>query len=368
MFPHGGLQRDALKLARECLARGHAVTIYCGEWRGPALQGARRVLLPARGLSNHAAYARFHRGLAEALREEPADLLVGMNKIPGLDVYFAGDSCYLEKAAAQRPGLYRLLPRYRRFAAAERAVFAAEAPTRIFALTERSAASYRRWHGTPAERFHLLPPDIDVDRIAGADAPGQREGLRQELGMGNEERLLLLLGSGFRKKGLDRVLDAMAAQAPALRDRLRLCVIGDDRQGPFERQARRLGLSGQVRFLAGRDDVPRFLFAADALLLPAYDELAGMVILEAMVAGLPVLLTANCGYAPFVEEAEAGLVLPEPFEQPALNAALTEILTSPRRAGWSSNGRAMAHDHRFQGLARQAVDLLECFHRERHGC
>ncbi len=367
VFPHGGLQRDMLKLARECLSRGHTVTIYSGEWRGPALDGARRVILPARGLSNHGGYARFHRALTGALRADPVDMLVGMNKMPGLDVYFAGDSCYLEKAATQRSWLYRLLPRYRHFAAAERAVFAPESRTRIFALTERSAASYQRWHGTPAERFFALPPDIDADRSAGSDAPGLRAGLREELGVPEQEHLLLLLGSGFRKKGLDRILEAMAAQAPALRARLKLCVIGDDSRTPFERQAQRLGLAGQVIFLAGRDDVPRFLFGADALVLPAYDELAGMVILEAMFAGLPALVTANCGYAPYVEEADAGIVLPEPFAQAALNDALKRIVTAPERATWACNGRASAGDARFRGLAAEAVDLLERFHEIQHG-
>jgi UDP-glucose:(heptosyl)LPS alpha-1,3-glucosyltransferase len=62
-----------------------------------------------------------------------------------------------------------------------------------------------------------------------------------------------------------------------------------------------------------------------------------MVLLEAIVAGLPVLTTAACGYAFHVERAQAGLVCPEPFLQSTLNASLLAMLQAERSA-WRHNG------------------------------
>ncbi|MYK30110.1 MAG: glycosyltransferase, partial [Gammaproteobacteria bacterium] len=140
-----------------------------------------------------------------------------------------------------------------------------------------------------------------------------------------------------------------------------LFVLGDDDADPFQRLAARLGIDERVRFMGGRPDVPDFLFAADAFVLPAYDENAGMAILEAMIAGTPALVTQNCGYARYLHQARAGLITPTPYDQDTFNAQLAELITSDQRADWARNGRALADDERIYQLAQRAVDLFEDF-------
>lgn len=358
-FPHGGIPRDLMKMAREALARGHGVRVYAERWQGDRPAEVEVVELSAPALSNHRRYRRFFARMREHLLEHPVDLVVGMNKMPGLDVYYAGDSCYEEKARSQRGRGYRLLPRYRHFAAYERAVFEPSAGTEILTISDVEVPHFRRHYGTPPERFHALPPGIDPDRRAPADQAAVRAGFRAEFGIGEDEHLLLFLGSGFIKKGLDRALRGVRALPAPRRESVRLFVVGHDNPRPFQRLARRLGIAHRVRFFAGRDDVPRFLSGADALVLPAYDENAGMVILEAMIAGLPVLVTGNCGYARYVSEAGAGLVTPVPFEQQTFDAQLEELLVSPQRAVWRRNGLAFAEDPEIYRLAQVAVDHFE---------
>jgi hypothetical protein len=111
------------------------------------------------------------------------------------------------------------------------------------------------------------------------------------------------IGSGFKTKGLDRSLKALAALPAELRARTRLIAIGQDEPRPFLAQVRQLGLADRVEILKGRDDIPRFLLGADLLIHPAYNENTGTVLLEAVVSGLPVLTTAACGYAHYIEDA-----------------------------------------------------------------
>ena len=361
-FPYGGIQRDLMKLARECLGRGHRVRVYVGLWDAPPpIEDIEVIEVPMTGFANHTKYARFAGWVAQHVRSHPVDLLVGMNKMPGLDVYYAGDSCYAEKARTQRSALYRLLPRYRHFARVERQVFEAGAKTEILTISDNEIPYFRKHYATPEQRFHSLPPGIDRDRAAPADADRVRAEFRREFALGDGEQVLLFVGSGFIKKGLDRALLAVKALPPELLASTRLMVVGNDNPEPFRRMALRLGIAGQVQMFAGRDDVPRLMQSADGLLLPAYDETAGMVIIEAMIAGLPALVTQNCGYARYLAEADAGLVAPLPFDQLAFNAQLVELLTSAQRVQWRANGLAVAANPEIYRLAEVAVDHLERF-------
>ena len=96
------------------------------------------------------------------------------------------------------------------------------------------------------------------------------------------------IGSGFRTKGLDRSLRAIAALPIELKSRIKFFVIGQDNPSEYISQAQKLDIAHIVTFFSGRDDVPRFLQGSDVLLHPSYAENTGGVILEALVAGLPL--------------------------------------------------------------------------------
>ena len=67
-----------------------------------------------------------------------------------------------------------------------------------------------KYYGTPAERFHLLPPGISPDRRAPLNAEQIRADFRNEFGLTEDDLLLVQIGSGFKTKGLDRSLRALA--------------------------------------------------------------------------------------------------------------------------------------------------------------
>ena len=358
-FPFGGLQRDFLRIALACQARGHAIRVYVLEWSGEIPTGFEVVTVPVRALSNARRYEKFLAWMQQDLRQRPADRVVGFNKMPGLDVYFAADPCYEEKARSLRGPFYRLSGRYRHFAAFERAVFAPESHCRILMISSLQQPFFEKHYATPPERFHLLPPGISPDRRAPADAPEIRAAFRQEFGLDSDELLLLQLGSGFKTKGLDRSLKAVAALPEALRSRTRMIAIGQDDPAPFQRQAQGLGLAAQVSILPGRSDIPRFLLGADLLIHPAYNENTGTVLLEALVAGLPVLTTAVCGYAHYIEEAEAGCVIAEPFVQECLDTTLANMLSDREaRARWQVKALAFADTADIYSNAERAAELI----------
>lgn len=278
--------------------------------------------------------------------------------MPGLDFYYAADPCLKEKLMQERSWVTRQLPRYRHFLEYEKAVFKSSSPTEILMISQRQQAIYQHYYATPDKRMHMLPPGIARDRMATPDAAAIRAEFRAEFGLTEDDLLVLCIGSGFKTKGLDRSLKALASLPTALAARTRLIAIGSDNASSFVKLAKALGVSDRFQVFGGRDDIPRFLQGGDLLLHPAYYENSGMVILEAVVAGLPVLVTDNCGYAFYVAEADTGKVVESPFSQKNLNQLLQQMLTSAERKKWSRNGIAYGQTHDLYSMSESAVKLI----------
>ncbi|UMZ12619.1 glycosyltransferase family 4 protein [Pseudomonas sp. MPFS] len=358
-FPFGGLQRDFMRIALECQRRGHGIRVYTLIWEGDVPPGFEVLVAPVKALFNHHRNEKLSAWMEADLAKRPVDRLIGFNKMPGLDVYYAADGCFEDKAQNLRHSLYRRWGRYRHFAEYERAVFAKDAKTEILMISEVQQPLFIKHYDTPLSRFHLLPPGIAQDRRAPANAAEIRADFRREFDLKDDDLLLVQIGSGFKTKGVDRSLKALAALPAALKKRTRLFVIGQDDPKVFQVQSAALGLSEHVQFMKGRSDIPRFLLGADLLIHPAYNENTGTVLLEALVAGLPVLVSAVCGYAHYIAEAESGLVLDEPLEQGQLNQYLTTMLSDDAaRATWSRNGLAFAETADLYSMPQHAADVI----------
>ena len=193
------------------------------------------------------------------------------------------------------------------------------------------------YYGTDEQRFHLVPPGISRDRSAPPNAPEIRDDFRREFAIKPNQYVVLMVGSDYKRKGVDRAIKAISAPA-ALSERENPADGCGQRKGSdlISDWQKDLGISSHVNFVGERGDVPRFLVGADLLLHPAYQENTGTVLIEAMSAGLPVLATDNCGYSFHVDRAGAGKLVPSPFRQETLNNMLVSMLTSENKDQWES--------------------------------
>ncbi|MBE9537820.1 MAG: glycosyltransferase family 4 protein [Proteobacteria bacterium] len=361
-FPYGGMQRDFKRFVEEVQLRGHHCRVYYISWQGEHLAAVDQRQVPVKALSNSRRNARYYDWVKADLVADPVDGVIGFNKMPGLDVYYAADSCYMDKAMEERNGLYRLGARYRHFAAYERAVFGSDSKTEILLISETEKAKFQKYYDTPQQRLHMLPPGISVDRRATADAESRRAAKRKSLGLSEGDHVLLFVGSGFIKKGLDRAIRALAAlRQSSPGQAVQLYVVGQDKERRFRRLAEKLSVLPFVSFLGGRDDIPDLLLAADVLIHPALDEAAGIVLLEALVAGLPVLVTDVCGYAHHIAAAGAGLVLDSSFSQPALDQAVLNTLDPGFLDVCKKNALSYAEREDLYSMHKTGAALIERF-------
>ena len=358
-FPYGGLQRDFMRFLQEAQSRGYQCRVYCIKWQGDKPENIDLRFVPVKALSNHRRNEKYARWVQQDLQADPVDVVFGFNKMPGLDIYYAADSCYEDKAQTARGFFYKLGARYKHFSKYEQAIFSRGHDTDILLISETEKAKFVQHYQTEEQRMHMLPPGISKDRCAPENAADIRQQFRQEFGLADDENLLLFVGSGFIKKGLDRAITALAELPEAAKNKTRLFVLGQDKQAKFEQLAQQLGVAEQVSFMSGRDDVPRFLLGADVLVHPALDEAAGIVLLEALVAGLPVLVTDVCGYAHFIDDAEAGCVLASPFDQSLMTASLEKMLDKEQAKLWQQNAIAYSKTEDLYSMHKTGIDILE---------
>ncbi|HEX4910802.1 MAG TPA: glycosyltransferase family 4 protein [Permianibacter sp.] len=359
-FPFGGLQRDALRIATELRDRGCSVRFYVLEWEGSRPTGMEVRQLPVKSWQNWRRNEAFIAAVLADLASDPVDRVLGFNRMSGLDFHYAADPCFAAKLAAKPFSfLYRLSGRYRHFLRAEAAVFSQQSATHILQISEMEQAKFLSHYHTPIERMHMLPPGIARDRCRPADAALIRQRVRAAFGVDESELVLLSVGSGFRIKGIDRSLYALAALPESLRRRVRFWVVGQDDARPYAKLANELAVSSQVLFTGGRSDIPELMLAADCLLHPAYHENTGTVLLEALVAGLPVICSQRCGYAPYLQQAQAGIVLPEPFSSKQYVQALLVLAEQPEmRARMQQEGLAYAAMADIYDMPSRAADLI----------
>lgn len=326
-FPFGGLQRDFLQIAKACQQQGHNIRIYVMKWQGEQPQNMEIILVPQKGFSNNVRNENYHRWVQNHLKQHPTDRVIGFNKMPNLDVYFAGDTCFAEKAS-HKGFFYRISSRCRHYLAFEKAVFSPQSQTKLMMLTHSQINEFIKHYQTPKERFFILPPGIAINRKYHQQSASIGQQFRQNNHIDPDAFVIVQIGSDFKRKGVDRSLQAIAALPDELKQRIVYLVIGQDNPDAYQKLAATLHIEDNVRFYAGRDDIPDFLFAANLLLHPARQEAAGMVIVEALAAGVPVIVSGISGYAYHVESAQAGVVLDEPYSQQQLDHALHQAINS----------------------------------------
>jgi UDP-glucose:(heptosyl)LPS alpha-1,3-glucosyltransferase len=354
LFPSGGLQRDCMAVAAQLIARGHEVTIFAERRRGEIPPGLSVELLPNRAWSNHRRDLAFADAVVQRCRGR-FDRLVGFGKLIGLDVLYCADPCIAARPA-RWPSSW--MPRRKIQLLLEAASFETGQRTLCLMLSENQARSFRDAWSTEPERLEILPPTIDLGRRhPELRTDGTRDRMRDGLRVAASETLWLAVAGQPKVKGLDRAVAALKGFAHA-----RLAIAGiaaDSKQGKtVTRWARSAGVADRLHLLGVRSDVPELMAAADLLVHPARYDTTGTVILEALVNGLSVVTTSECGYASHVTVADAGVVIPAPFSSQALAAAIEHTASASERARWSANGIAygLAEDL-YRGLGR-AADII----------
>lgn len=158
------------------------------------------------------------------------------------------------------------------------------------------------------DKIHVVHPGVDVGKFK-RDAAVRRE-VRKEFGIQETDVLVLFVGMNFELKGLDHLLQAVAlTNKEGSKSAIKVLVAGKGDVKKYESMANRLGIGSRVLFAGVCSDIARIYQAGDILALLSDFDTFGMVITEAMAAGLPVIVSDRVGAKDLVRNGENGFVV-----------------------------------------------------------
>jgi glycosyltransferase involved in cell wall biosynthesis len=350
-----GLGRIVSALAEEYVHSGHSVhivsqrcTATAGEWhRVPDISA-----IPALAKLGF----RIFEGAITAKLHAPIIHAFGVGSVADI---VAAQSCHRAAVKLQQDrGGKRIRRRnfgiYDRLSLAdERRLFTGRRRKLIVAVSQLVRKQILEEYEIPETSICTVPNGVHLSRFA------RERGTLTDRSGKNGPFVLLFVGNEFDRKGVQTIIEAL----PSLQNiSLEVHIAGDDDPAPFVRRARELDVCDRLRFL-GRVPAPEQLFmTADALVFPTHYEPFGMVIIEAMAAGIPVITSRTAGAVEDLTDGVHGLYLDDPYSSGELSRRIRLLLEDATlRETLSRNGRMVAERYGWPVIAARYIDLYRKF-------
>jgi D-inositol-3-phosphate glycosyltransferase len=257
----------------------------------------------------------------------------------------------------EREGAYRIDGEKRVLARADR----------IIAATLAEQTQLQFLYKANRRKITIIPPGVDTGHFY----PIPMDEARQYIGVNAKKRLVLFVGRIEPLKGLETLIRAIACHRTASLGQVSLAVIGGDPDvSPQEMTAEMariqqlcddLCMGRMVVFLGKRaqDTLPYYYSAADVLVMPSHYESFGMVALEAMACGTPVIASQVGGLAFLIKDGETGFHVPDQDPE-ALCEKLLIILNDPyQRERMGLRAAEYARDYAWANIAAQILDVYK---------
>lgn len=362
----GGIEAYLNNLARHLAGEGHEVTIVCRSHEEPPHPAVRFAVLRPFHIGGAWKMWAFAQAVEAHVTAVHYDVVYGLGKTWSHDVIRLGGGChqtFLDQAGeAERrflhpPGGGWL--KNRTSLAIERRALKPGAYHRVITNAEMVKRDVMARHGVPAEMVTVIHNGVDPERFHPRHREEGGADLRRSCGFTPAHQVVLFLGSGYARKGLDRVIDAFPAVL-AKRPLARLLVVGyDSAWERYEARAKSLGLTNAAHFLGGRRDAPVCYGAGDLYVLPTrYDPFANST-LEALATGLPVITSDANGGSEVMTPGEHGLVLPLTAATETLADAMVAWTDPDRLHSVRADVRACAERHDLRGKMDAATVVLK---------
>jgi len=299
---YGGAERFIERALAALRAKDVDVSIVAREWQGDL----RGVHVNPFFLGRTWRDAGFARGVQRLLAQKRFDLVQSHERIPGCDIYRAGDGVHATWLELRHKPLDRFAPWHRYTLAAEAGMFRHPALRAVICNSRMVRDDIARRFGVADEKLQVIYNGVDLDAFHPRLRDEQGRALREKTGIDVATPVILFVGSGYERKGLPTLLHALSLMS---RSDARLWVVGRDKHESLMRKlAQTRGVDERVLFLGAQADVKPFYGAADVFALPTLYDPFPNAALEALACGLPIVTTTTCGAAELVTPANGRVI------------------------------------------------------------
>ncbi len=172
----------------------------------------------------------------------------------------------------------------------------------------------------------VIHPGVDLQDYAQYDQDSVRQNIRLELGINKDIPVILFASMNFEIKGLDNVLLSLA-KLRAQNRKFKLIVAGKGNTKKYTQLAKEAGIISDVIFTGpvNKEKMIHMYLAADLYVMLSKFDTFGMVVLEAMAAGLPVIISSNVGAKDLVQEGKNGFVVSNTSDSDYIAARIAQL-------------------------------------------
>jgi UDP-glucose:(heptosyl)LPS alpha-1,3-glucosyltransferase len=233
---------------------------------------------------------------------------------------------------------------------------------RFLAVSERTRRVFLDEYPVDPALVSVVHPGIDTDPCEKRDREECRRAVRERFGIGPEEPLILFVSMNFAIKGLDRLLRGLGRlrqRNPGMR--FRLLVVGRGDEKAYGRLARESGIGDAVLFTGAlaRERLREFYLAGDLYAMLSRFDTFGMVVLEAMAAGLPVLISGSVGARDVVREGKNGFVIEDPADEEAVAERIGTMLNCETRERMGREALKTARENSWDESVKRVLAVYE---------
>ncbi len=211
----------------------------------------------------------------------------------------------------------------------------------------------------PESNIQVIHPGVSIDRFKVLDQESCRYEIRQRHGLSQSDIVVLFVGMNFEIKRLQLVLKGIAhlVGTEMTNSTLKLLVVGKGDERRYLDMARDLGIQNRIFFAGVSSEVEKYYLASDIFTMPSQFDTFGLAVLEAMTAGLPVIITQKVGARDLIDPGVHGFVLakdPSPLD---LSEKLAFLMKKENRMRLGDNARKAASQHSWDEVGDQVADL-----------
>lgn len=354
----GGTERVLYRTAEGLRDRGHDVHLFCGYFRIPPPPGTTGHRVPCMRWPRTARLLSFAWLSSRVIDRHRCNVTMSFDRIPKQDLFRSGGGphrVFLEKMSKNsgpwRRLWYRLSPYHRCLLAIEKRQLGPDGCRKIIAVYQQGKREIVESYGVPEEKVVVIHNGVDHERFHPKRRHHEGRRVREELGIDPDKKVVLFVGTGFRRKGLDRLLGLW--KSPGFQG-VYLLVVGHD---PRLSLYRRRWAGKGVYFVGFQSRVEDYYAAADLFVLPSIQEAFGNVVLEALAAGLPVVTVQGLGSTDELEGDLMEGVLIDPDDPEDIKRKMIRQLENDRWPKLSIEARRVAKKYTwgryFEELEKQ---------------
>lgn len=238
---------------------------------------------------------------------------------------------------------------------------------RIIAATSAEQAQLLWLYRADRRKIEIIPPGVNTTHYQDAMSPRQAKKL---LGLNPKSKMLLFVGRIEPLKAVDTILEAlyvMREKSPKLLKNLHFTIVGGDLADAKDAEMNRLqdmsiefGIDHIVNFVGAKEQsqLPIYYSAATAVIMPSDYESFGMVALEAMATGTPVIASQVGGLAFLVRDKETGFHIPVREPKSLADCIITLLSNKHQTQEMGISASRVAKDYAWSSIANQLVQVF----------